>query len=275
MRFRQLLIRGGAVSLFFSLCAAQALPQDMTVYTTISLVSDEAPTETVGRSLTLFHAGKVYDFMEDAGELVVLEQQAGSFIILNGNYTATRVEVDELNQFLQVADSETSAYITELSQQADSSARQAVSWLQFQLKPQFQDESGTSTLLKLSSPLMKYEVETAGAPDPQRVQQYLSYADCAARLNFVLHPGSTFPAPRLALNEALRQRAVLPVSVTLTNKSAGSLTLRADHKYQWELQQAEKSHIHKWERLLESKQLRWVSFHEYQQRLLAAAQRDK
>jgi len=274
-RIRQFLVRSGAVSLFLCLGAVQALSQDMTVYTTLSVTGEDGTAQTVGRSLTLFHAGKVYDFMEDAGELVVLEEQAGQFIILNGNYTATRVEFDELNQFLQVADSETSSYITELESQTDASARQAHAWLQFQLKPQFQDESGASALIKLSSPLMRYDVETAGASDPQRIEQYLTYADWAARLNFVLHPGSTFPAPRLALNAALRQRSVMPVSVTLTNRSADPFTLRADHKYQWELQPAEKSHIHKWERLLESKQLRWVSFHEYQQRLLAEAQRGK
>lgn len=272
---QQLLLRCGAASLFLTLCTARALPQDMTVYTTIARVGGETENETVGRSLTLFHAGKVYDFMEDAGELVVLDQRAGSFVILNGNYTATRVEFDELNQFLKVADSETTSYIAELAQQAEGSTRQAQGWLQFQLKPQFQDETGSGSVIKLSSPLMRYDVATSPAPDPQLVQQYLSYADWAARLNFVLHPGSTFPAPRLALNQALRQKDVLPLSVTLTNKSAAPITLRAEHKYQWQLQQAEKAHIHKWERLLESKQLRWVSFHEYQQRLLADAQRAK
>jgi hypothetical protein len=35
------------------------------------------------------------------------------------------------------------------------------------------------------------------------------------------------------------------------------------------LQSADKQHIHQWERLLESEQVRWVGFHEYQERLLA------
>lgn len=275
MMIRQLLIRCGAACVSLCLSVVCALAQDMTVYTTVSRMENDVPVETVGRSLTLFHAGKVYDFMEDAGELVVLEQQSGRFTILNGNYTATRVEFEELNQFLKVADAETSSYITELAQQADASARQARSWLQFQLQPQFQDESGADHLVRLSSPSMKYEVETSAAPDPVSIPQYLTYADWAARLNFVLHPGSTFPAPRLALNEALRRRGVLPVTVTLTNKSAMPVTLRAVHKYQWELQQAEKSHIHKWERLLASKDLRWVGFHEYQQKLLAQSQRGR
>lgn len=275
MNDQQLLIRCGAASVCLWLSIACARAQDMTVYTTVSRLNNGAPAVTVGRSLTLFHAGKVYDFMEDAGELVVLEQQAGRFTILNGNYTATRVEFEELHQFLQVADSETTTYIAELALQSDTSARQARAWLQFQLQPQFENESGAGRLIRLSSPLMKYDVETSAAPDPGRIQQYLAYADWAARLNFVLHPGSTFPAPRLALNEALRGRGVLPVSVTLTNRSSMPVTLRAEHKYHWELQQAEKAHIHKWERLLESKDLRWVGFHEYQQKLLAQTQRGK
>jgi hypothetical protein len=67
----------------------------------------------------------------------------------------------------------------------------------------------------------------------------------------------------------LREHAVLPVSVELVSTTDRPVRLRANHKFQWELQSADKQHIHQWERLLESKQIRWVSFHEYQERLLA------
>ena len=63
--------------------------QDMTVYTTVSEIRDGEASRTVGSSLTLFHGGKVYDYLEDAGELVVLEPQDNRFTLLNSNYTAT------------------------------------------------------------------------------------------------------------------------------------------------------------------------------------------
>jgi hypothetical protein len=49
-----------------------------------------------------------------------------------------------------------------------------------------------------------------------------------AALNFVLHPGSTFPAARLKLNEMLRRHAVLPVSVKLVSNSDKPVTLQAN-----------------------------------------------
>lgn len=256
--------------------ASRALPQDMSVYTTVSVIGDDGQPESVGRSLTLFHAGKVYDYMEDAGELVVLEPQAARFVIVNGNYTGTRVEFSELNQFLKVARTETEACLAELEQQATPGAAQLQAWLRFQLEPQFEQSVSSTGKLTLRSPVMTYDVQTAPAPEPEQIALYADYADRAAQLNFVLHPGSSFPAPRLALNDVLRHFAVLPTSVELVTKPDKPMTLRAKHLYQWKLESADKQHIHQWQRLLESKQVRWVGFHEYQQRLVAdAARRSK
>jgi len=264
------IIHSALLAASIGLPATAAYPEDMTVYTTVSTIGDGGEPKSVGRSLTLFHAGKVYDYMEDAGELVVLEPQANRFVIVNGNYTGTRVEFDELNQFLKVAHTETESYLTELQQRAGDDSAATAAWLKFQLDPGFaEQDSADKTRLKLTSAVMNYDVQTSAAPDPERIDQYLAYADRAIQLNFVLHPGSSFPAPRLALNNALRQRAVLPTTVELVSNLEQSITLRARHVYQWKLESSDKQHVHQWERLLESKQVRWVGFHEYQQRLLA------
>ncbi|MFO1095204.1 MAG: hypothetical protein U0992_18155 [Planctomycetaceae bacterium] len=267
------MLRLALVITLFALFGSHTFAQDMTVYTTVSVVGDDGQPESVGRSLTLFHAGKVYDYMEDAGELVVLDAEAGRFLIVNGNYTGTRVEFDELNQFLKVAKTQTEAYMAELALKGDADRGPLTDWLKFQLDPRFEERETEKQALKLDSPVMQYNVETSTAPEPKHVEQYLSYADQAAQLNFVLHPGATFPAPRLALNLALRQRGVLPTSVELVSRAGNPVTLRAKHIFQWRLESPDKQHIHQWERMLSSKQVRWVGFHEYQQRLLADAAR--
>lgn len=263
------------VVLSLAACSAPefASAQEMTVYTTVSDVGNGDAPRTIGSSLTLFHAGKVYDYMEDAGELVVLEPNVHRLTLLNSNYTATRVEFSELLQFLKVAETESAEYILELSQQTDPGSGRVRSLLQFQLTPQFQEDSATKNRLVLRGGVMNYDVRTADSPDPQQVKQYLMYADWAARLNFVLHPGSSYPAPRLILNDALRRKGALPVAVELSTMSENPVRLAARHTYQWELQATDRSHIHKWTQLLESEKVRWVSFHEYQARLLADIER--
>jgi len=249
------------------------LSQDMSVYTTVSVIGEGGQAESVGRSLTLFHAGKVYDYMEDAGELVVFESAAKRFVIVNGNYTGTRIEFEELNQFMKVARVETESYLREVGQKPASEAGPLVDWLRFQLDPGFEENADSKDLLTLKSPVMAYKIETAAAPEANCLEQYLVYADGAAQLNFLLHPGATFPAPRLAVNQALRRGGQLPVSVELVSHAGKPVTLRAKHVYQWKLETSDKQHIHQWERMLTSKQVRWVGFHEYQQRLLATVAR--
>lgn len=249
--------------------------QEMTVYTTVSSVgTNEAKPRLIARSLTLFHAGKVYDYMEDVGEVVILEPAQTRFTILSAGDLATRVEFSELHQFLKVAQVESVRYLDELSRRPEREARPIAELLRFQLEPDFA-ESGdpAGSRLVLQGPVMRYEVQTAAPPGPQLAEAYLTYADWAARLNFVLHPRSSFPAPRLKLNAALRQRKTLPIVVLLETRSTQTVALRAEHKYQWELQAAEKAYLHKWERRLESGKLRWVGFHEYQHRLVADAEK--
>ena len=172
-----------------------------------------------------------------------------------------------------MAESKSAEYVLEISENTDPASGRVRSLLQFQLTPQFQEQATGRERLVLRGGVMDYDVQTAEAPDPQQVQQYLEYADWAARLNFVLHPGSSYPAPRLRLNDALRTMEVLPVSVELTSVAQESVKLQARHTFQWEFQSTDKSHIHKWTQLLESDDIRWVSFHEYQRRLLADIKR--
>ena len=260
---RQLLVRLFAVTLFAS-AAGSANAEDMSVYTTVSRVDkDNGTPVVVARSLTLFHAGKVYDYMEDIGEVVILEPIHNRFVILNSNFLAARVDFGELRQYLHVGEHEAELYLQELATSNDRESRRAAAALEFQLAPEF-EESYEPTLQRLSlmSNTMSYEVRTARVEKPHLVQQYLTYADWAQRLNYVLHPHATFPAPRLELNESLRQKGLVPTRVDLVTRAGWrTLHLRAEHQIQLGTGHSEdKALIHKWEQLLDSEQIRWVTF---------------
>jgi hypothetical protein len=254
----------------FLAAATAAAAQDMSIYTTVSRVDeDHGPPVVVARSLTLFHAGKVYDWMEDIGEVVILEPIHNRFVILNSNYLAARVEFGELRQYLRVGQHEAELYLQDLATRDDRESHRAAAALEFELSPEF-EESYEPTLqrLSLTSPSMSYEVRTANVDDAQLVEQYLTYADWTQRLNYVLHPHTTLPAPRLNLNESLREKGLLPTRVDLVTTLDGKLHLRAEHHYNWELLTEDKAHIHKWEQLLDSDQIHWVPFPEYQDRMI-------
>lgn len=252
-----------------SVCAAQ----DMRVYTTVSRVApEEGQPQVIARTLTLFHAGKVYDHIEEVGEVVIFEPIHNRFRILNGNYVATTVPFDQLQQLLRVARSEAVRYLDDLEGSANPREQRLVPALKFQLNPllrqEYAEESGR---LQMIGDYLSYDVETATIEQATLLDQYLAYADWACRLNYVLHPQSMYPESRLQLNDALRNRRRLPTRVSLTARVDGEVQLRAEHRFGWELHAFDKDQINKWERLLQSDQIRWVSFHEYQQQVITAS----
>ncbi len=260
--------------LSFLACAA-APAQDMRVYTTVNDVSREgAASRAVSHSLTLFHAGKVYDYMEEVGEVVIFEPDQHRFIILSRGYAATEVPFSELNHDLETAHDESLRYLEKLARENDPKSARMSTAIRFQLQPEFQEtfDAGQQRL-SLSGACLSYAARTAAVDNPAAVRQYLDYADWAARLNYVLHPHSAFPESRLKLNEALRQRDRLPTQVDLTLQLNEPLKLRAAHTFSWEFQSVDRKHINHWDRMLHSDQVRWMTFREYQQQLVAQKSR--
>ena len=233
--------------------------------------ADGARWTEVGQSVTLFHAGKVYDYMQQIGEVIVLEPTESQFVILcvNGNNLATTLNFAELQQFLKVAESEMQGHLRQLADEGEASAkrRQAI---EFQLNPRFQESHDPAgKTLSFISPLLRYDVETAAIDRPQVAQQYLQYADWAARMNYVLHARSLYPSVRLAVNRSLAERERIPTEVRLLLEGDVPLHLKAEHKYDWTLGSIDKSIILKCEKLRTDEATRWVNFREYQRTLTA------
>ncbi len=248
--------------------------QDFRVYTAVTELGPEAVTRrVVARSLTLFHSGRVYDHMEQLGELVVFEPIHEQFTLIR-DHAATVVTFEELRQYLDVATRSAEVCAAELCASRDNASTRLGRLLQFQLRPEFEVHFDPATQrLRLEGGELRYDVRTGTAANRVVLAQYLAYADWAARLNCVLHSQGVFPAPREELNRTLRERELLPVSVTLQTQPPEGPTLRADHEFRWQLQPIDKDQIHQWERLRQSDRLQWVTFREYQQRLLASAGR--
>lgn len=259
---------GTALTLLPQMAAAQ----DMRVYTTVAAV-EENREQVVSHSLTLFHAGKVYDYMEDVGEVVILEPARNRFIILGGNYTATDVPFSEVHQFLDAAQSKADEYLEEVQKSGDANQLKRSLAIAFQMKPdltaRFNEAEQT---LQIQGEFLTYQVHAAAAPSPEFLRQYLDYADWAARLNYVLHPHSAYPTARIRLDEELKERGVIPVTVELSAKLDQPVRLKARHDYRG-LQAIDRQLINRWEQQLLAPEIHWVSFHEYQQKLLTAQAR--
>lgn len=246
------------------------LAQEMRVRTTISRKEPSGNWRPFAYSLTLFHAGKVYDYMEDVGEVVIYEPMNDRFVLLDGNYRAAELSITELNQFLKSSDAKAHEILAGLKRDgSDSSKKEAA--LEFQLSPHFDERfEAKEQRLRMNSEQIDYTVKTGACPNPDDALKYLAYADWAARLNHILHPESLLPEPRLAVNSALRNRKRIPLTVELKAQSESDIHLQAEHQFSWELQATDKRHITQWESRMKSKEAVWVSFRDYRRRLLTS-----
>lgn len=276
--------------LFWGIClslgafAKWAPAQDVRVYTSVTDLSQATEhSRSASHSLTLFHAGKVYSYMDAIGEVVIFEPDHHRFILLAKDYTATEVPFAQLNHFLDTAARQTRNTIQDLVVRDDETASRLAAALRFQLNPRFDvsyDSSNRRLTMRAnpdegrpgtandSTEFIHYRVQTARLDSSETVRDYLEYADWAIRLNYVRTPQSAYPESRLKLNTILKEKQLLPTRVELTMHLEQPIRLRADHQYEWNLQSVDRQLISRWERTLHSDQVRWVNFHEYQQHLL-------
>jgi len=95
----------------------------------------------VSRSLTLFHAGKVYDYLDSMGEVIVLEPKHNRFTILNtSRHMAATVNFDEIKRMLKLREDETNRYIEELVSGGEDFSADAKRMLEFQMDPEFETD---------------------------------------------------------------------------------------------------------------------------------------
>jgi hypothetical protein len=255
---------------------APSQAQELRVYTTIRDLStpaaaknpDQAPV--LVRSLMLFHAGKVYDYIEPAHEVTFFEPAHRRFTVLNlRRQLCSELTQDEIRQFLGLAEDEAHRRLGIETPDASPSTRKSLELVKFQVQPDFTTTFDAGKLqLSLTSPNFEYVVDGFKPPSSDIVEKYLHVADWTAQLNSVLRPQSLLPAPRLQLNEVLRERQILPSTVILRADTDPALHLQARHEWTWTFSKTDRQMIDDWDRHLLDQNLRKLPFRQFQQEML-------
>jgi hypothetical protein len=270
---------------FLLVVAAQAIfgpvlaAQEFRIYTRVSqemggtpeTAGDAKQNAVIARSLTLFHAGKVYDYIDSVGEVTIFEPGRKRFTILSTTRRmTTQVKFDELLGKLNIAQKAIESFVAVPNSKGGPPLKVAKA-LNFQLAPDFDTKYATDgKALTLNSPFVRYEARCSKAKAPQALTAYLHYADWTCRLNYVLHPLTLYPASRLELNEALLEHDVIPTEVRLTIAGDNPLQFKAEHEIHWQLDKKDREYIGRWEKLLKDRSTRHVDFREYQKAMLVS-----
>jgi hypothetical protein len=245
-------------------CASAARAQEFRVYTQIfdarapAAGQKAGPPRRVGRSTSLFYAGKAYDYLDSGIQMTIFEPAQERFVIVDDSRKlVTVISFEHIQNRLFQAVKKTEEHIAELEQQHTEKAKRLAGLLRFQLNPVFKTTYDEKlNRLNLSSPFLSYEVKCNGHDSEKVIVDYLDYADWAARLNYLLNDKAMLPGPRLALNDVLRRRQLLPVEVVL---HTSQLHLRAEHRFDWNLDAHDRKMIAYWDKLLAAGTLKEVT----------------
>ena len=259
-------------------CVLAPLPAEAQEFRIYTRVENEAQAggdgrpEIVGRALSLFHAGKAYDYVDTTadGEVIIFEPTASRFTVLNTSRDlCTTVHFDELNHRLGLARDTAEEFLAELQGHPAPRPQEVIDGLRFGLDPKFTETwDAKRKVLTLAGSHLTYRATCAEAKSADVVETYLRYADWMARLNYALHPHAPYPAARLALNDSLRRKQVIPVEVRLETELSHPGRLRAEHQIQWQLDAKDRHLIHEWETMTADPRVRRVTFQEYQRLVL-------
>jgi hypothetical protein len=255
---------------FLVLCAPIATAQDFHVDTQIYDLKAPAKAgkpQSVGAAESLFHAGKVYDHNRGVNEMTIYEPAQERFVIVDTTRNLkTAISFSEITDHLIEDRASAQTYVADAEKRGLPPDR--VAFIKFQLKPDFQVKftpHAQSPKLVMTSPLAEYHVECAAEGSREILQAYLEYADWAARLSFITRRQSMLPDVRLAVNEELRRRNLLPVKVTLITHTQvpKEIHYRAEHKFGWELNGYDKSTISHWDAHAAAKTTKLVPWEKY------------
>lgn len=261
-------------TLLLLLCTSPVLAQGLRVEARVYRQPDDAAQkeQLLSSSVTLMQHGKAWDYVESADEVICFEPAGNRFTILNmARELKTNVQFDEVRQLLQLRRKESARYIRDLRDSGDSAVERVSRSLTFQLNPAFDTRfDANDGVLQLKSASWNYAAKTHAWEDPDQLEAYLNYADWISRLNYVLHPSSLFPEPRLKLNEALRSHQRLPTVITLDLRPDDPVRLRAEYKFVLNMNDADRRLIRTWESFADGNDLRDMSFLRYQQAILVS-----
>jgi len=192
--------------------------------------------EPVSQSMTICHAGVVYDFIRRPAELMVYDPRSQMLTLVDPQrQVRTSLSKADLTGFCQ-----------QLKRWAESQNDPAT---RFSANPQFEIQfDETRREISAKSTWVSYLVVGRPAQDAEVLRQYHEFVDCSAQINALLNPGSRLPFPRLALNQHLARRSLLPerVELTIITTRGGSqkqTTLLSEHQWKETLAEADLARI--------------------------------
>lgn len=202
-----------------------AVAEDFRIETKVYVGSSKTP---MSENITLFRAGYVYDYLTSgAPRVAVLDQRGGRFIVLDPvRKIKAEIKADEIRSQME-----------ERRQQAKRSLNAA---LKFAADPDFEVEFTEAGELILASQHMTYSLRTMAAPSDGAAQQYREFSDWYARFNTIANPGSLPQFPRLAVNQELAERGVVPTEVILNTRT---YIARSEHNVSWRLLEIDQQRI--------------------------------
>ena len=235
-------------------------------FTVITETEDLNSGRIVGRSRTIFHAGEAYDYVPGLAEITIFQPGRQQFTIFSeSRMMATTISFNDIVAKQHDFDLQIRSHIDLLKRRGSPATLQMAAEFNFQLQPKFQERfEAKKNLLSMTSKYYSYIVETKPGLQPGIVESYLRYADWTKRYNALLDPASIFPAPRLIVNQTLRKRGALPLTVSLKHPGTNGLHYQSRHQIRWKLTKSDRAAIVFWQRLLAQKELKWVRFQEFQ-----------
>jgi hypothetical protein len=185
----------------------------------------------VSLNTSLFEAGFVYDYLFLAGhesnpyQVAVFDQARGRFVLIDpARKIKAEVKTEDVRLFTEKWQSV-----------AEKSSRP---FMKFAAEPEFDVTFSEDGELSLSSDFITYRLQTVPAGATEGALQYREFSDWYARFNAMATPGSTPPFPRMAVNEELAKRSLIPTEVQLTIPAASgtkAVSLRSEHFVSWRL----------------------------------------
>ena len=174
--------------------------------------------EATSRNLTIFHSGKVYDFLEDTpSEVIIIDSQSQDIILLDQQRRIkTELRHPELVAMCQA--------MLKVVHTAPVQIREMAF-------PNFESKfRSTDNHLTLLGKVLRYDVVGHDAENKDVLNQYRSFADSCARLNGVLHGRP--PQARLELNASLVRHRILPKTIKLAIDDRSMFKATSYHTFQ-------------------------------------------
>lgn len=230
----------GILVLLLVLATSVATAEEFRVETQVFSGKETTP---VSETVTLFSAGRAYDFLTKPNEVTVYDKTGGRVVLLDpARKVRTEIKYEKLNDFMGTLQS--------------WAARQPDPLLKFAADPRFEQSLDESTsTLNFSNTFMTYQLTTAKAPTESMARQYREFCDISVRLNAITNPGSIPPFPRLLVNEALAKAELIPQQVHLTiaprQRFGGKpIQMRTEHRLINRLSEADSRRINETGELL-------------------------